>query len=102
PDHIQSEVPAFRALTRQILPVDNLQAAGNEMGLVVVHRFEFNEHSAIDGFDKLAFLGGGKAGFLEPVRKREDTAGFQKPCGVDKETTMIVIVGDGLDRPKKV
>ena len=102
PDHIQTEIPGFRALTRQILPVDDLQTAGNEMRFVVVHSFEINIHSPVDGLDKLACLRRGKARSLEPVRERESTTRFQKPCRIGEETAMIVIVGDGLDRPKKV
>src|ERR1700730_280780 len=102
PDHIQTEIPGFRALPCQIPPVNDLQTAGNEMGFVVVHSFEINIHSPLDGFDKLARLRRGKARSLEPVRERKGTTGFQKPCCIGEETPMIVIVGDGLDRPKKV
>jgi len=55
-DHVQSEIPAFRALTRQILSVDDFETTSNEMGFIVVHRFEINEHSSLDGFDKFVFL----------------------------------------------
>src|SRR6266404_7062915 len=102
PDHIQTEIPGFRAPARQILPVDDLQTAGHEMGFVVVHSFEINIHSPVDGLDKLASLHRGKASSLEPVRERKGTTRFQKPCCIGEETPMIVIVGDGLDRPKKV
>src|SRR5882762_5864814 len=101
-DHIQTEIPGFCALTCQIRPLDDLQTAGNEIGFVVVHSFEINIHSPLDGFDKLARLRSGKARSLEPVREREGTTRFQKPCRIREETAVIVIVGDGLDRPKKV
>src|SRR5258707_631948 len=101
-DHIQTEIPGFRALTRQILPVDDLQTAGHEIGFVVVHTFEINIHSPVDGLDKLASLRRGKARSLEPVRERKGTTRFQKPCRIGEETPMIVIVGDGLDRPEEV
>src|SRR5258707_300856 len=102
PDHIQTEIPGFRALTRQILPVDDLQTTGNGIGFVVVHSFDIHIHSPVDWLDKLARLRRGKARSLEPVGEREGTARFQKARCIGEETPMIVIVGDGLDRPKKV
>src|SRR6267378_542 len=67
-DHIQTEIPGFCALTCQIRPLDDLQTAGNEIGFVVVHSFEINIHSPLDGFDKLARLRSGKARSLAKSR----------------------------------
>src|SRR5258708_26953253 len=56
PGPIQTEIPGFRALTRQILPVDDLQTTGNEMGFVVVPSFEIHIHSPGAWPDKPARL----------------------------------------------
>src|ERR1700729_1958478 len=82
--------------------MDDLQTASQEMGFVVVHGFQVNVHSLLDGLDKLARLLNGKVRPLEPVRERKGTARFQKPYSVGEEAPMIVIVRDGLDGPKKV
>src|SRR5215471_15681803 len=58
PDNVQTEIPGFLALPRQILPVDDFKAAANQMRFVIVHGFQLNEHTLLDGlYESARFRG---------------------------------------------
>ena len=70
-DHVQTEIPGFRALARQILPVDDFEAAVHQIGFVIVHRFKFYEHSLLDRSDEFTGLCRRETRSLEPIGKRK-------------------------------
>ncbi len=98
-DDVEGDVPGFGTLFIEDLAMSDLEAVGGEIGLVVVHDLEFDEHAVLDGFDELASFGRSEIFFFEPVGEGDGAPGFQEFGGGGKETLFVVIVGDGFDGP---
>jgi hypothetical protein len=101
-DDVQGEVPAFRAIEREILAVDDVQATRNEEVAVIIHPAEFDHHALLDWLDEFLFVGGRKIFLLEPVREGEAAAGLQELHRRREEFPRIMVVRNRFDGPKQI
>jgi hypothetical protein len=56
-DDVQAEVPGFRAIEREVLAMDDVQATRNQKVAIVIHSAEFDHHALLDRLDEFLFVG---------------------------------------------
>jgi hypothetical protein len=73
-DDAEENVPGLGAIFLENLAMHDLQSVGDQVGFILIHDLEFDEHA---GFDEFACFFGRKVLFLEPIGDGESATGFE-------------------------